>query len=242
MEICSDNFLETNPLKINNHPNLPSIFRMLIIGPSNSGKTMLLYNMLLTPNYIDYNNLIIFSKTAFIQPSLKYIKDCFDYGLTKENVYASFKDQVKLKFDELNHIFENRQIKVTLSDKENEIQPPDKLDKKLKNLIVFDDVVNEKNQHIMEMYFTRGRHNKCSVIYLSQSYFDLPLKSIRNNTNVLVLFDIYDQDKSLIHSKMLSRFIDKDEFYYLYNFHMREKYKYFFINLETKEVIPSAFE
>ena len=46
--------------RFNHNPNIPESFRMLIVGPSNSGKTVLLNKILLTPNYLDYNNLIIF--------------------------------------------------------------------------------------------------------------------------------------------------------------------------------------
>ena len=48
----------------NNHKNLPNSFRMLIIGSSGCGKTTLLFQMLLEPNFIDYNNLLIFTTTS----------------------------------------------------------------------------------------------------------------------------------------------------------------------------------
>ena len=135
-----------------------------------------------------------------------------------------------------------KKINVILSNKAEEIQPPDKLDKNKKNLIVFDDVVNEKNQYIMEMYFTRGRHNKCSVIYLSQNYFGLPVQSIRDNSNILILFKLKRKsDINNIYHQMLSSFNDKDEFFYLYNFHMKEKFNYLFINLDEELILPSAF-
>ena len=50
-------------VKFNNHENLPNSFRMLIIGSSGCGKTTLLFYMLLEPNFIDYNNLLIFTTT-----------------------------------------------------------------------------------------------------------------------------------------------------------------------------------
>ena len=40
----------------------------------------------------------------------------------------------------------------------------------------------------MEPFFTRGRHKDIDVYYLSQSYFDLPLRTIRNNSNIIILF------------------------------------------------------
>ena len=47
-------------------------------------------------------------------------------------------------------------------------------------IIVFDDMF-DSNQKLIDPFFTRGRHRNCDVYYLSQSYFDLPKRSIRNN-------------------------------------------------------------
>ena len=55
-----------------------------------------------------------------------------------------------------------------MSNKFQDIIPCEKLDKNKKNLIVFDDYVNDKNQEIMESYFTKGRHTNCNCIYLAQ--------------------------------------------------------------------------
>ena len=51
-------------VRFNNHETLPNSFRMLIIGSSGCGKTTLLFYMLLEPNFIDYNNLLIFTTTS----------------------------------------------------------------------------------------------------------------------------------------------------------------------------------
>ena len=54
-------------------------------------------------------------------------------------------------------------------------------------VVVFDDVLDHK-QKDLEPFFTRGRHKDIDVYYLSQSYFDLPLRTIRNNSNIIILF------------------------------------------------------
>ena len=53
--------------------------------------------------------------------------------------------------------------------------------------VVFDDMINS-NQKLLDPIFTRGRHNDLDVYYLSQSYFGLPKRTIRNNWNIIVLF------------------------------------------------------
>jgi len=55
-------------------------------------------------------------------------------------------------------------------------------------IIIFDDLVNLKNQKPIEEWFLRGRKLKkgCSMIYLSQSYFKTP-KFIRIQQNLIFL-------------------------------------------------------
>ena len=45
--------------------------------------------------------------------------------------------------------------------------------------VVFDDML-DSNQKLIDPFFTRGRHNDLDVYYLSQSYFDLPKRTIKN--------------------------------------------------------------
>ena len=97
-------------------------------------------------------------------------------------------------------------------DNSDKIMNPSDLTKSKKNLIIFDDCVNLKNQDVMGSYYTRGRHNNCNCIYLSQSWFELPKKTIRNNSNFIVLFELGTRDSSLIYSDTLSTMIEKDEY------------------------------
>ena len=48
-----------------NHPLSPRYIRGLLIGKSGSGKTCLLLNLLLQPNWLDYNNLKVFGMSLF---------------------------------------------------------------------------------------------------------------------------------------------------------------------------------
>ena len=53
--------------------------------------------------------------------------------------------------------------------------------------VLFDDLL-DSNQKLIDPFFIRGRHNDLDVYYLSQSYFDLPKRTIRNNSNIIILF------------------------------------------------------
>jgi hypothetical protein len=65
----------------------------------------------------------------------------------------------------------------------------DDMDKRYNHLVVWDDLVLSKNLNNVEEYYMRARKKNCSVIFLSQSYYDIP-KFIRKNSNYLVLLDL----------------------------------------------------
>ena len=55
-------------------------------------------------------------------------------------------------------------------------------------IVVFDDMLLSKQESNIDLFFTRGRHNKIDIYYISQSYFHLPENTIRNNSNIIFLF------------------------------------------------------
>ena len=81
----------------------------------------------------------------------------------------------------------------------------------LRHLIIFDDLIDEKQTQLSK-YFTRGRHNNINVVYISQSYFHLPRKTIRNNCNLLILFELNQKDLTNIWQDVVSSDMPIDEF------------------------------
>ena len=73
-------------------------------------------------------------------------------------------------------------IKAQTSD---EIQP---LNEYENSVVVFDDMLLSKQESNIDLFFTRGRHNNIDIYYISQSYFHLPKNTIRNNSNIIILF------------------------------------------------------
>uniref|UniRef100_A0A1I7WGC7 ATP-binding protein n=1 Tax=Heterorhabditis bacteriophora TaxID=37862 RepID=A0A1I7WGC7_HETBA len=72
----------------NNKSLFPNRLRGCIIGKSGCGKTNLLMNLLLDGNsedYLDYNNLYIFSTTLF-QPCYQALINGFENGLSKKKL------------------------------------------------------------------------------------------------------------------------------------------------------------
>jgi len=65
----------------------------------------------------------------------------------------------------------------------------DDYDKKHNHLLIWDDLVLSKNLEQVCEYYLRARKKNVSLMFLSQSYVDIP-KMIRKNSTYLILFDL----------------------------------------------------
>ena len=118
--------------------------RILLVGPSFSGKTYLMLKIL---SRIPDRDIYIITKSPPEQ-------------------YSNSKNKIKEISDEIK----------PLNEYEN-------------GIIVFDDILGSSNSRFIDQLFIRGRHNNLDIYYLSQSYFDLPKRTIRNNGNKNILFN-----------------------------------------------------
>ena len=128
-----------------------------------------------TENGIDINNnrtLLVgrnFSgKTYLMLKNFSRIPDREIYIITKSppEQYTNSKIKIKEKSDEIK----------LLNEYEN-------------GIIVLDDILGSSNSRFIDHFFIRGRHNNLDIYYLSQSYFDLPKRTKRNNSNEIILFN-----------------------------------------------------
>ena len=76
--------------------------------------------------------------------------------------------------------------KIKIKEINDEIKP---LNENENGITVFDDILGSSNIKFIDQFFIRGRHNNLDIYYLSQSYFDLPKRTIRNNSNKTSLFN-----------------------------------------------------
>ena len=142
---------------------MPSnIFRMLICGNSGSGKTNLLYHMLIKP-LLYYDEIYLYARNLEQDKYQQLIKKMT--GLSHKLGY------------EILHTSNDEIIPITEMDYEDN-----------QKLVIFDDYVCEKNQKSLIDYFIQGRHKNCSVIYLSQSFYKTP-KDIRLNCSHYCLYE-----------------------------------------------------
>ena len=76
--------------------------------------------------------------------------------------------------------------KIEIKEISDEIKP---LTEHENAVIVFDDILGSSNNRLVDQYFITGRHNDLDIFYLSQSYFDLPKRTIRNISYKFILFN-----------------------------------------------------
>ena len=136
-------------------------FRMLICGNSGSGKTNLLYHMLMKP-LVYYDQIHLYGKNLEQEKYKHMIKTMDDIS-----------GQVGYDIIHYNN---------------DEIKPVDSLDSDSQKIVIFDDFICDKNQKPLIDYFIQGRHKNCSVIYLSQSFYRTP-KDIRLNCSHYVVYE-----------------------------------------------------
>ena len=165
---------------------LPSI-RCLLAGAAGSGKTNLLFNFILNDDLLHYDRLYIYSKTLN-QPKYRFLQSLF------EDVEGDLGKQVAF--------FHNSQA---------DLLAPEELDASYRNLIVFDDVLLDKQNNI-ERYFAQGRHSNADIFYCCQSYSRVPKQVVRDNSNMLIIFPQDDLNLKHIYENHVGGDMDFNEF------------------------------
>ena len=213
-------FYNDTKTKVHN-PSLPYSFRMLIVGSSGSGKTTLLMQLLLQENVLNYNKLFIFARSLH-QPEYQCLIEGFKNRLSKSdivyllNVGADIESRTVSIKDVAEALSVNNEnpsdITAEFYNSSEDIPDPTELNTKVRNLMVFDDIMTDRRQTTAEQYYTRGRSCNCDSIYLSQNYIHLPLHTIRANANILIFFKISPEDVDVLFRKFASVDMTINEF------------------------------
>ena len=182
--------------KIFNNPLLPRSIRGIIVGKSGCGKTILLLNLLLRPGWLDYDNLFVFGKSLF-QSEYKILKTAFEENLPKEYILRLFnmRDEIQNSLipptlvvkEWAKSINNESNLKCNFFESACDVSDPRELNSEDKNLMIFDDLLLER-QNKCESYYIRGRHSNVDCFYVTQNYFKLPRQTIRENANFICLF------------------------------------------------------
>ena len=121
--------------------------------------------------------------------------------------------------------------KIKIKEISDEIKP---LNEYENGIIVFDDILGSSNSKFIDQFFIRGRHNNLDIYYLSQSYFDLPKRTIRNNSNRIILFNQTLKDIEHIYRDVAGYDMNYDEFKELCRKSWDEDYNYLCIDRSKK--------
>ena len=99
--------------------------------------------------------------------------------------------------------------KIKIKEITGEIKPLNEYDKAT---IVSDGILCSSYSRDIDQFFIRGRHNNLGIYYLSQSNFELPKRTIRNNSNKITLFYQTLKDIENTHGDVAGYDMSYDEF------------------------------
>ena len=149
-------------------------FRVIVIAPSNSGKSVLISN-LISSRDLPYRKF--FKKNIFIWSSTFHLDDpsfSLSDNIEKDNVFNEYNEQSVMEIvNEQTGIIKQYTKKKTPH-----------------LLFIFDDVVQDlkqSKQSVLNKLFFSARHYSISLILLSQQYKMVP-RSVRLNASDIIIF------------------------------------------------------
>ena len=166
----------------------PHPCRCIITGPSSSGKSVFLTNLILDI-INEYNELFIYSPSLHQNLYQKLIK-CFSNHIPIHIIPNILNEvDIDLVIEEIvnNKDFQKSAIQIETFDIIENLKYPQEYED---NTIIILDDLNEKeiNNDKIQALFKRGRHNNLSIFIISQDYYELPKRTIRCNGNIFHLF------------------------------------------------------
>ena len=162
--------------------------RCIITGPSCSGKSVFLTNLIL--NIInEYDKIYIHSPSLHQDLYQKLIK-CFSNYIPIHIIPNILNEEdIDIVIAEVinNKDFEKSNTEIETFDNIEELKFPQEYENN--SIIILDDL-NEKeiNNDKIQAMFKRGRHNNLSTFIISQDYYELPKRTIRANGNIYHIF------------------------------------------------------
>ena len=204
--------------------------RALLVGPSGSGKGVLLSNMILDIYRDCFSRIFIFSPSIHVDHTWRPVKDYIKKQLKvedteKEPIYFSEYDPAALE-DII-----STQHKITKYMK-------DRGDTKIYQiLIVIDDFADDekfsKHSKLLNSLYTRGRHNMISTITSTQKFRAIG-NIIRINITELYIFRLRNHHDLEAFIEEVSALADKKTLLDIYNLATKEEYSFLYVKLNSK--------
>jgi len=205
--------------------------RAILLGPSGSGKGVLLSNMILEIYKDCFEKIFIWSPSIVIDKTWDSVKKYMRNELNQDN------KSEKCFFDE--YIESELEEVIDIQYKIIEYMKDNKMKNLFQILIIIDDFAEDKsfmrNSKLLHSLFTRGRHLGISTI-VSTQVLKLLSPIIRKNVTDLYVFRLrnYSDYESL--SEELSALLDKKSFNEMYNKAISQPYGFLYINLMSKDI------
>jgi GTPase SAR1 family protein len=190
-------------------PNPAETFRMLVVSPSNSGKSNLIKNLITRPEFAYGNyyesNIFIFSQT------IKVDSIWTDLTLPSSNLYDEYSEPI---IQNIMHFSKQTPKGVLII---------------LDDMITSEKAVNNKKTNLLKQLFFQGRHYKVSIILVSQKMKSIP-SSLRVNSTHLICFDLRNKKEE---SDFLDENCGIDNVEEKYRTATSERYHFLYVNKMT---------
>ena len=199
-------------------------FKMLIIGPSGSGKANTLLHLINDRHPID--KIYLYAKDIH-EPKYEYLINKREQvgikNLNAPHAFIEYSDDMNDALDNINNYNKN-------------------IDKKV--LIAFDDMIadieyNKNFKRIIKELFYRARKINVSIVFITQSYFRA-LKDARLNSTHYILMKIGNKKELKRIAEEKSGHLDYKDFLEIYNYCTREPYS--FMTIDTRLTASAIFK
>ena len=215
-----DNIVSNRNTSSSEDNNWP--FRMLIIGPSKSGKTNTLLHLINNLHPID--KIYLYAKDIH-EPKYEYLINKREKAGIKDlndtDAFIEYSEDMDDVLDDINNY--------------NKIR-----DKKI--LIVSDDMIvdidyNKNFKRIIKELFYRARKINVSIVFITQSYFRA-LKDAKLNSTHYILMKIGNKKELKRIAEAKSGHLDYKDFIKMYNYCTEEPYSFMTMDARPTATIP----
>lgn len=172
------------------------------------------------PNY-NIHNIDLPFRMVVVAPSgsgkTNFILNLIKVFSEKEGTFADIHIITANKDEPLYNYLTEQSDQIKISEGVQTTPKLDTYDKEYNHLVIWDDLVLSKHLDKVEEFYMRARKKNVSVVFLSQSYYDIP-KFIRKNSSYLVILNLggSKREQTAILNEW-STDLDKDELKAIYN-------------------------